>query len=132
LEAVTLILLAAGHELWAVAPVMIAWGALNSAIPVAWSAWLTKGIADEPESGGGLMVGSIQLSIMIGAALGGSLLDRFSIAATLIGGAILLVAATLTVGDGSRINARIEDPVTRKRLIRSDSRTQLEASEQCS
>jgi hypothetical protein len=38
---------------------MFAWGALNSAIPVCWSTWLTKGISDEPESGGGLMVGAI-------------------------------------------------------------------------
>ena len=32
---------------------MVAWRVVNSAIPVAWSAWLTKGIRDEPESGGG-------------------------------------------------------------------------------
>ena len=32
---------------------MIAWGALNCAIPVCWSTWLSKGISDEPESGGG-------------------------------------------------------------------------------
>jgi len=38
---------------------MIAWGAVNSAIPVLWSTWLTKGINDEPESGGGLIVGAI-------------------------------------------------------------------------
>ena len=51
------------------------------------------------------MVGAIQLSIMIGAALGGLLLDHFSIAATLIGGAGLLVLAALTVGNGNRIKA---------------------------
>ncbi len=105
LGAVTLALLAAGHALWAVAPVIIVWGALNSAIPVAWSAWLTKEIGDEPESGGGLMVGAIQLSIMLGAAFGGLLLDHLSIAATLIGGAGLLVIASLTVGNGNRIKA---------------------------
>jgi predicted MFS family arabinose efflux permease len=82
---------------------MIAWGALNSAIPVAWSAWLTKGISDEPESGGGLIVGAIQLSIMLCAAFGGSLLDHLSIAATLIGGTVLLVLASLIVGNGDRI-----------------------------
>ena len=130
LGGVTVALLVGGHELWAVAPVMIAWGTLNSAIPVAWSAWLTKGVADEPESGGGLMVGSIQLSIMFGAAFGGSLLDHLSIAATLIGGAILLVGAALTVGDGSRINARVEEVVTRQRVSRSEIRKQLKTSEQ--
>ena len=105
LGAMTLVLLAVGHELWAVAPVMIAWGALNSAIPVAWSAWLAKGIGDEPESGGGLLVGAIQLSIMTGAALGGFLLDHLSIAATLIGCSVLLLLASLTVGNGNRIKA---------------------------
>lgn len=103
---VTLALLSAGRELWAVAPIMIAWGALNSAIPVAWSAWLTKGVADEPESGGGLMVGVIQLSIMTGASLGGFLLDRLSIAATLIAGSGLLIFASVTVGNGARLGAR--------------------------
>jgi len=78
------------------------------------------------------MVGSIQLSIMFGAAFGGSLLDHLSIAATLIGGAIPLVGAALAVGDGSRINASIEEVVTRQRVSRSEFRKQLKTSEQCS
>jgi predicted MFS family arabinose efflux permease len=103
LAAVTLGLLATGHFFWGVAAMMIAWGTLSSAIPVAWSTWLSKGIRDEPESGGGLIVGTIQLSIMLGAAFGGLLLDHISIAATLIGGTILLTLASLIVGNGDRI-----------------------------
>src|SRR5947207_8636153 len=103
LGAVTLGLLAVGHVFWAVALALIAWGALNSAIPVAWSTWLAKGIRDEPESGGGLMVGAIQLSIMLGGALGGLLLDHISVAATFIGGSVLLIFASLVVGTGRRI-----------------------------
>jgi predicted MFS family arabinose efflux permease len=103
LAAVTLAMLGAGHLLWGVAVTMIAWGALNSAIPVAWSTWLSREISDEPESGGGLIVAAIQLSIMLGAAFGGLLLDHISIAATLIGGTILLVLASLIVGNGDRI-----------------------------
>jgi predicted MFS family arabinose efflux permease len=106
LGAVTLAMLAFGHVFWAVGLLMIAWGALNSAIPVCWSTWLSKGIADEPEAGGGLLVAAIQLSIMLGGALGGFLLDRFSIAATLGGGTVLLVVASFTIGDGTRIKAR--------------------------
>lgn len=106
LAAVTLGLLVVGHVLWEVAAMMVAWGALNSAIPVSWSTWLTKGISDEPESGGGLIVAAIQLSILLGAALGGLLLDHISIAATLIGGTILLVLASLVVGNGDRIKPR--------------------------
>jgi predicted MFS family arabinose efflux permease len=100
---VTLAMLAAGHVLWGVAITMIAWGALNAAIPVSWSTWLSKGVSDEPESGGGLMVAAIQLSIMSGAALGGLLLDHLSIAATLLGGTALLVLASLVVGNGDRL-----------------------------
>jgi predicted MFS family arabinose efflux permease len=70
LAAVTIGLLALGHSLWGVAAMMVVWGTLNSAIPVAWSTWLSKGIRDEPESGGGLMVATIQLAIMLGAGLG--------------------------------------------------------------
>jgi predicted MFS family arabinose efflux permease len=49
----TLSLLALRYHIWGVAAAMIAWGAFNSAIPVCWSTWLTKGISDEPESGAG-------------------------------------------------------------------------------
>jgi len=103
LGVITLVLLAARYHIREVAVAMIAWGAVNSAIPVCWSTWLTKGISDEPESGGGLLVGGIQLSIMLGAAFGGLLLDHISVAATLIGGTLLLVVAAQTVGNGNRI-----------------------------
>ena len=98
LAAVTIGLLAVGHSLWGVAAMMVVWGTLNSAIPVAWSTWLSKGIRDEPESGGGLMVGAIQLAIMLGAGFGGLLLDHLSIAATFIGSAVLLAIASVAVG----------------------------------
>ncbi|MDN0085233.1 MFS transporter [Crenobacter sp. SG2305] len=103
LAVVTLGLVALGHWFWGVAAVLFAWGAINSAIPVAWSTWLAKGIRDEPESGGGLMVAAIQLSIMLGAELGGVLLDHVSIVAPLFGGTALLVLAVLIIGNGSRL-----------------------------
>jgi len=103
LAAVTLALLAARFQIWAVAAAMIVWGAINSAIPVCWSNWLAKGIHDEPESGGGLMVGAIQLSIMLGGAFGGLLLDHISVAAAFIGGTALLLLASLIIGRGERI-----------------------------
>ena len=106
LAAVTLGMLAGQHSMWAVGMAMVAWGAINSAIPVAWSTWLTKGIADEPESGGGLMVAAIQLSIMLGASLGGYLLDSISVGATFVGGASLLIASACVVGTGRRLRTR--------------------------
>jgi predicted MFS family arabinose efflux permease len=106
LGAVTLALLAVGHVFWAVALALVAWGALNAAIPVAWSTWLSKGIADEPENGGGLLVAAIQLAIMLGAALGGVLLDHLSITATLIGGALMLGISSIIAGGGGRLKPR--------------------------
>lgn len=103
LGVITLALLTVAHHFWGVALMLILWGTLNSAIPVAWSAWITQGIADTPESGGGLMVAAIQLSITLGAAVGGWLLDSFSISATFMGSALLLTAASLVVGNGSRL-----------------------------
>jgi predicted MFS family arabinose efflux permease len=105
LGVVTITMLAAGHLFWPVALAMVAWGALNSAIPVAWVNWLARGVSDEPEAGGGLLVAGIQLAIMLGAAFGGLLLDHFSIAATFSGGAALLFLAALTVGRGERLRA---------------------------
>jgi predicted MFS family arabinose efflux permease len=103
LGAVTVGLIAARYHISVLALAMFGWGALNSAIPVCWSTWLSEGISDEPESGGGLMVGAIQLSIMLGAAFGGVLLDHISAIATLIGGTCLLVFASITVGGGERL-----------------------------
>lgn len=106
LGAMTIAMFAAGRILWAEGIVPIAWGMLNSAVPVAWSAWLAKGIGDEPESGGGLLVAAIQLSIMLGASFGGLLFDHVSIAATLVGGAMHMVFASLAIGNGGRLGAR--------------------------
>ncbi|MGL5090061.1 MAG: MFS transporter [Aeromonas sobria] len=103
LGVITLALLMVEHHFWGVAMMLILWGALNSAIPVAWSAWITQGIADSPESGGGLMVAAIQLAITLGAAVGGWLLDSLSISATFMGSALLLTAASLVVGNGRRL-----------------------------
>ncbi len=100
---VTLGMLLGGHLLWAVAMAMIAWGTLNAAIPVAWSTWLSRCIKDAPESGGGLMVAAIQLSIMLGGALGGALLDHLSIGATFVGASVLLLASSLVAGRGDRL-----------------------------
>jgi predicted MFS family arabinose efflux permease len=107
LAAVTIAMLMLGNMTWAVALMMIAWGTLNSALPVSWFNWLAQGVRDEPEGGGGLMVAAIQLAIMAGASLGGVLLDHFSVASTFVGGAVLLMLASLTVGSGRRLHPPI-------------------------
>lgn len=108
LAIVTACLLAVQHSVWAVGVTLAMWGTINSAIPVCWSTWLTKGVADEPESGGGLVVAAIQLAIMAGAAFGGFLLDHSSVTATFIGGTALLIVAVAVVGSGRRLQ-RVSD-----------------------
>jgi predicted MFS family arabinose efflux permease len=103
LALVTLALMLVEHQLWGVALAMTLWGAINAAIPVGWSAWIADGIRDAPESGGGLMVAAIQLAIMLGAALGGILLDLISVEATFVASALLLITATLIIGNGTRL-----------------------------
>lgn len=100
---VTLVLLEAGAMLWPVAIALIVWGAVNAAIAVSWSAWIAHGIGDQPEAGGGLIIAAIQLAILLGGTLGGVLLDHLSIQATFMGSTILLVLASVLVGNGSRI-----------------------------
>ncbi|MCC8555478.1 MFS transporter [Xanthomonas hortorum] len=99
----TMCMLLAGHVVWAVAMAMIAWGTLNAAMPVAWSTWLSRCVKDAPESGGSLMVAAIQLSIMLGGAAGGVLLDHVSIGATFVGASVLLLASSLVAGRGDRL-----------------------------
>jgi predicted MFS family arabinose efflux permease len=106
LAVLTLSILSVGHHFWAVSILVVAWGAVNAAIPVAWSTWLSKGVKDKPESGGGLMVASIQLSIMVGAELGGTLFDHYSIAMAFIGGSVLLALSAVVVGTGHRLEPR--------------------------
>ncbi|MCC5074387.1 MFS transporter [Xanthomonas campestris] len=103
---------ALGHVVWVVAALMVAWGALNAAIPVCWSTWLAREISDAPESGGGLFVASVQSAILIGGSLGGHLLDGIGVSAPLIGGAALLLLAAGLIGKGARLTS--SDRVTSK------------------
>jgi predicted MFS family arabinose efflux permease len=103
LALITLLLLNIGALFWPTVLALVAWGVIYSAIPVCWSAWISDGIHDQPESGGGLIVALIQLAILLGGSLGGALLDHLSIAATFMGAAVLLLLAALIVGNGSRV-----------------------------
>lgn len=105
LALVTLSLVGLAPVVWQTAAGLALWGALNAAIPVLWFNWLAQEVQDEPEAAGGLMVAAIQMAIMAGAALGGSLLDRVSVDATFMGGAVLLAAAAVLAGSRRRLQA---------------------------
>lgn len=99
----TLVLLAAGHSVMGVAALLAIWGAMNTAMSVIWMTWMSQNVDDAPEAGGSLMVAAVQASILLGAVLGGLLLDGFTIHATFLGSILLAAAALVLIGDGSRL-----------------------------
>lgn len=81
------------------------WGLLATAAPVGWWTWLSKTMPHEAEAGGGLMVAIIQLAIMLGAIVGGTLFDAWGYRGPFGVAAGLLVVASLMAIVASRIDA---------------------------
>lgn len=100
---VTLGLLGFGQFVVVAALLLAIWGVMNTAIPISWMAWLSQNVDDAPEAAGSLIVAAIQAAILVGAALGGTLLDHIGIGATFIGSAVLSAIAFLLVGSGKRL-----------------------------
>lgn len=74
--------------------VLVLWGLAYGVIPVGWSTWVTRAIADQAETGGGIQVAVIQAAILSGAAVGGVIIDRFTVTGVLVAaGAMMLIAA---------------------------------------
>lgn len=82
---------------------MVVWGAMNTMFSVIWMSWMAQNADDAPEAGGSLMVAAIQASILLGAVVGGLLLDGVSIEATFIGSVALAAIAVALIGDGQRM-----------------------------
>lgn len=87
-------------NVWAAATLITLWGAAFGSVAVAWSTWVARMVPDEAENGGTLLVASIQLAITIGAAIGGLLLDKYSITGTIAGSVLILLIATLLIRIG--------------------------------
>lgn len=66
-------------------------------VPVAWSTWVTRDLADDAETAGGLQVAVIQLANTAGAAVGGYVLDANGPNAPLLFGSSLLLLTGLLV-----------------------------------
>ena len=64
---------------------------------------MSQNADDAPEAAGSLMVAAIQTSILLGAVVGGMLLDGLSIRATFIGSISLAAAALLLIGNGRKM-----------------------------
>jgi len=87
------VLLAAFGGSVPVAAVLLAfWGLVATAAPVGWWTWLARTLPHDAEAGGGLIVAVVQLSIMLGASLGGVLFDAIGYGATFGASALMLLA----------------------------------------
>lgn len=99
----TLGLLLLGHSVIAAGLFLAIWGAMNTAMSVIWMTWMSQNADDAPEAAGSLMVAAIQTSILMGAVVGGLLLDSLSISATFIGSIVLAGIGVALIGNGRRL-----------------------------
>jgi predicted MFS family arabinose efflux permease len=96
MAAIAIGLIMFGHSTVITAALLLGWGLIGTAAPVAWWTWLSKVLPDDAEAGGGLMVAVIQLAITAGASVGGILFDAsgyrstFSLSAAILCGAALI------------------------------------------
>ena len=74
---------------------LLAWGMVATSIPVGWFTWLSRTVSHDAEAGGGLMVATIQLAIMLGAAGGGFLYDACGYQCTFSTAAVILFFAAV-------------------------------------
>jgi predicted MFS family arabinose efflux permease len=99
----TLALLFLGGSVVATGLFLAIWGAMNTAMSVIWMTWMSQNADDAPEAAGSLMVAAIQTSILLGAVVGGLLLDSMTIFATFIGSVVLAGLAIMLIGKGRRL-----------------------------
>jgi predicted MFS family arabinose efflux permease len=96
MAAIAIGLILAGHSTVITGALLLGWGSIATAVPVAWWTWLSKVLPDDAEAGGGLIVGVIQLAITVGASVGGIMFDASGYRSTFsLSAAILCVAAVL-------------------------------------
>lgn len=78
------------------ASVAIIWGLTFALVPVGWSTWITRSLADQAEKAGSIQVAVIQLANTCGAAIGGYALDNIGLTSPLmLSGTLMLLTALL-------------------------------------
>lgn len=109
LAAIATALVMLGTAPLAVGLLLMLWGMIGTALPVAWWTWLARTLPDQAEAGGGLMVAVIQLAITLGAAGGGILFDTIGFGAAFLGGAALLIGSTVLSAADARRPSRLSE-----------------------
>lgn len=94
LSALTLVLW--GTDKIVASTIAVVWGFAFALIPVGWSTWITRSLADQAEKAGSIQVAVIQLANTCGAAVGGYALDNLGLLSPLIlSGSLMLLTAIL-------------------------------------
>ena len=94
-----LVLILWGSNKVVAAGIAIVWGLSFALVPVGWSTWITRSLADQAEKAGSIQVAVIQLANTCGAAVGGYALDNLGLLSPLmLSGALMLLTALLVAG----------------------------------
>jgi predicted MFS family arabinose efflux permease len=87
----------------AVAAAVVAWGLIWGLIPLTAQVWMLHAMPSAQEASSAVNISNMQISIAIGSAVGGLLVDRTGLAPVYVaGGAVLLAAALFAAIAGSR------------------------------
>ncbi|MCS5951866.1 MFS transporter [Klebsiella pneumoniae] len=86
-------LLLAGQHMGSVTVLLSLWGLLATAAPTGWWTWIARTLPEDAETGGGLMVAVIQLSIALGSTVGGLVFDSLGWHSTFALSGLLLLGA---------------------------------------
>lgn len=86
----------------AIAVAVLAWGAGFGAWLVVINTWIGRTAPDRMEAGGGLIVTGFQFAIVLGAALGGLLVDSAGVLTTFLAAGIILAAGSVIFGTAAR------------------------------
>ncbi|OCG19884.1 MFS transporter [Gilliamella sp. App4-10] len=76
---------------------VIAWGLMFGFIPVGWSTWIVRTLADKAEMMGGLSVAAIQFSIGLAAAMGGFIFDHKGMQGIFFSSALIFLCALILI-----------------------------------
>ncbi|KAI3490383.1 hypothetical protein L1887_45208 [Cichorium endivia] len=88
-----------GSDKWVASAIAIIWGFAFALVPVGWSTWITRTLADQAEKAGSIQVAVIQLANTCGAAIGGVALDHLGLTSPLVlSGTLMLLTALLVAG----------------------------------
>ncbi|THB83150.1 MFS transporter [Pantoea allii] len=92
-----LLLVSFGDVSWLVGAGVAIWGMAFGSMPTGWSTWISRAVPDDAESGGGLLVATIQLAITVGAAAGGWMFDLRGAGGVFVVSGVLMLLAALTI-----------------------------------